>query len=255
MLLNFSERGSGDPVILLHGMFGSLSNLGNLARHLSSDFRVISVDLRNHGESPHHQIMDLSSMATDVFVLMDYLRLDRASLVGHSLGGKVAMQAAMDEPHRIAKVVVADISPVAYAPRQDAALDGLTALHQADIENRPRADEILATYVREPQVRGFLLKNLCRSNKGRYKLRLNMASILQNYGTSLVAAPAGRPYEGQILFIKGELSAYIQTKHGPIIDRMFPNNQRETIDEVGHWLHAEKPQEFNALVAEFLQSH
>lgn len=255
MLINFSEQGSGDPVILLHGMFGSLSNLGNLARHLSSDFRVISVDLRNHGESPHHQVMDLPSMAADIVALMDALDMDTAALVGHSLGGKVAMQAAMDEPHRVANVVVADISPVTYAPRQDAALDGLTALHQADIQDRREADEIMARYVSEPQVRAFLLKNLSRSDDGHYKLRLNMASILQNYGTSLVAAPAGQPYKGQALFIKGELSAYIQTKHGVTIERMFPNNRRATIEGVGHWLHAEKPQEFNALVAEFLQSH
>ena len=255
MHLNYIEQGSGESVILLHGMFGSLSNLANLARHLSAKCRVISVDLRNHGESPHYKAMDLPSMAADIIALMDELDMDTAALVGHSLGGKVAMQAAMDASHRIAKIVVADISPVTYAPRQDAALDGLTALHQADIENRHQADEILATYVSEPQVRAFLLKNLSRLDDGHYKLKLNMASILQNYATSLVAAPAGQPYKGQTLFIKGELSAYIQTKHGVTIDRMFPNNRRATIEGVGHWLHAEKPQEFNALVAEFLQRH
>ena len=252
MQLNFSEQGSGHAVILMHGMFGSLSNLGNLARHLATHYRVISVDLRNHGDSPHDPSMDIPSMANDVVELMDELGLSEASLVGHSLGGKIAMQVALNHPERVARLVVADISPVAYKPRQDAALDALIELSSATILGRADADTLMAKHVSDSQTRAFLLKNLSRNFEGNYLLKLNMQAIVANYGSTLVAAPEGLPYQGPSLFLKGETSAYIQTKHQPIIDQLFPNSAIRIIAGVGHWLHAEKPDEFNANIAEFI---
>ena len=254
MQLNFSEQGNGHAVILMHGMFGSLSNLGNLARHLATHCRVISVDLRNHGDSPHESIMDIPSMANDVVELMDDLALSEASLVGHSLGGKVAMQVALNYPERVTKLVVADISPIAYSPRQDAALDALTQLSLANVLNRAEADALVAVHVPHAQTRAFLLKNLVRNTQGSYQLKLNMSAVEANYGTTLVAAPQGLPYQGPSLFLKGENSAYIQTKHQPIISQLFPNSEILIIGGVGHWLHAEKPDEFNANVSEFINS-
>ena len=128
MKLNYQEQGNGYPVILIHGMFGSLSNLGNLARCLSNQFRVISVDLRNHGDSPHDSVFDMATMAEDILYLMDILSLPTAFIVGHSLGGKVGMQLALSHSDRVNKLVVADISPVTYQPRNDQALNGLIAL-------------------------------------------------------------------------------------------------------------------------------
>ena len=250
MKLNYQEKGNGYPVILIHGMFGSLSNLGNLARCLSNQFRVISVDLRNHGDSPHDSVFDMATMAEDILYLMDILSLPTAFIVGHSLGGKVGMQLALSHSDRVTKLVVADISPITYQPRNDPALNGLIALSEASIQNRNQAEELLADFISDSQTRAFLLKNLKR-NDDRFVLKLNMNAVIENYGTALVAAPSGDRFDNPCLFIKGETSAYIQEKHRPIIKDMFPNSQVNVISGAGHWLHAEKPKLFNNQVMEF----
>ena len=250
MKLNYQEQGNGYPVILIHGMFGSLSNLGNLARCLSNQFRVISVDLRNHGDSPHDSVFDMATMAEDILCLMDILSLPTAFIVGHSLGGKVGMQLALSHSDRVTKLVVADISPVTYQPRNDPALNGLIALSEASIQNRNQAEELLADFISDSQTRAFLLKNLKR-NDDRFVLRLNINAVIENYGTALVAAPSGDRFDNPCLFIKGETSAYIQEKHRSIITDMFPNSQVNVISGAGHWLHAEKPKLFNNQVMEF----
>ena len=250
MKLNYQEKGNGYPVILIHGMFGSLSNLGNLARCLSNQFRVISVDLRNHGDSPHDSVFDMATMAEDILYLMDILSLPTAFIVGHSLGGKVGMQLALSHSDRVTKLVVADISPVTYQPRNDPALNGLIALSKASIQNRNQAEELLADFISDSQTCAFLLKNLKR-NDDRFVLKLNMNAVIENYGTALVAAPSGDRFDNPCLFIKGETSAYIQEKHRSIITDMFPNSQVNVISGAGHWLHAEKPKLFNNQVMEF----
>tara|TARA_Y100000385_G_scaffold287755_1_gene352678 strand:- start:3471 stop:4235 length:765 start_codon:yes stop_codon:yes gene_type:complete len=252
--LNYQEQGNGYPVILIHGMFGSLSNLGNLARCLSNQFRVISVDLRNHGDSPHDSVFDMATMAEDILYLMDILSLPTAFIVGHSLGGKVGMQLALSHADRVNKLVVADISPVTYQPRNDPALNGLIALSEASIQNRNQAEELLADFISDSQTRAFLLKNLKR-NDDRFVLRLNINAVIENYGTALVAAPSGDRFDNPCLFIKGETSAYIQEKHRPIIKDMFPNSQVNVISGAGHWLHAEKPKLFNNQVMEFFTTN
>ena len=209
MKLNYQEKGNGYPVILIHGMFGSLSNLGNLARCLSNQFRVISVDLRNHGDSPHDSVFDMATMAEDILYLMDILSLPTAFIVGHSLGGKVGMQLALSHSDRVTKLVVADISPITYQPRNDPALNGLIALSEASIQNRNQAEELLADFISDSQTRAFLLKNLKR-NDDRFVLKLNMNAVIENYGTALVAAPSGDRFDNPCLFIKGETSAYIK---------------------------------------------
>lgn len=254
MKLNYIEQGSGPVIILIHGMFGSLSNLGMLARSLVDQCRVISVDLRNHGDSPHAQQMNLASMAGDIIELMDNLNISSASLIGHSLGGKIAMQVALNSPFRVQSLVVADIAPVTYSGGQDQALAALAALSQLRIDSRSAADQVMSEYIEEAPTRAFLLKNLARDDQGNLSLKLNMASIVDNYATALVAAPSGDSYVGPTLFLKGGDSAYIQDKHRPIIEKMFPRVQLQVVANAGHWLHAEQPQIFNNLVAEFLEN-
>jgi esterase len=254
MKLNYIEQGSGPVIILIHGMFGSLSNLGMLARSLVDQCRVISVDLRNHGDSPHAQQMNLASMAGDIIELMDDLNISSASLIGHSLGGKIAMQVALNSPFRVQSLVVADIAPVTYSGGQDQALAALAALSQLRIDSRSAADQVMSEYIEEAPTRAFLLKNLARDDQGNLSLKLNMASIVDNYATALVAAPSGDSYTGPTLFLKGGDSAYIQDKHRPIIEKMFPRVQLQVVANAGHWLHAEQPQIFNNLVAEFLEN-
>lgn len=251
MKLNYIEQGSGPVIILIHGMFGSLSNLGMLARSLVSQCRVISVDLRNHGDSPHAQQMDLASMAGDIIELMDELNIPSANLIGHSLGGKIAMQVALNNPVRVKSLVVIDIAPVAYSGGQDQALAALVALSQLAVDSRSAADQVISEYIAEAPTRAFLLKNLARDAQGNLSLKLNMASIVDNYATALIAAPTGDSYAGPTLFLKGENSAYIQDKHRPIIDKMFPKVELQVVANTGHWLHAEQPGLINSLIAAF----
>ncbi|MCB1668381.1 MAG: alpha/beta fold hydrolase [Porticoccaceae bacterium] len=244
-------------VVLLHGLFGSLTNLASLGRALSENYRVILADLRNHGDSPHSDDMSYPLMAQDIEQLLNSLNIQRAHFVGHSMGGKVAMQVALNHANRVNKLVVADIAPVTYrATTNLGALEGLCALQHADIHTRKDADNLLAAHISEPGIRAFLLKNLIRNDKGQFQLKLNMSSIAANYAKTLNLAPEpspqGQPFIGPTLFIKGSDSAYIQEKHRETINRLFPNAQLKIIQGTGHWLHAEKPEIFNRLVQQFL---
>ncbi|MDE0841897.1 MAG: alpha/beta fold hydrolase [Cellvibrionales bacterium] len=252
MKLNYSRRGEGSSVVLMHGMFGSQGNLGTVARALSENFNTLSLDLRNHGGSPHDPMMSLETMAEDLIETLDSLAIDRVALLGHSLGGKVAMQAALTYPERIAKLVVADIAPVSYTQSHNPILDALRVLDESVIRGRKQADDILARYEGDAGVRGFLLQNLLRVDGGEYRLRLNVAAISTHYFHGLMAAPEGQPYKQPVLFIKGQMSAYIQDKHRENMRRMFPASTVEVIDGAGHWLHSEKPSEFNQMATDFM---
>lgn len=251
MKLNFSSQGQGPAVILLHGLFGSSSNLANVANTLRDDFNVYQVDLRNHGLSPHNNRMDYPSMATDMIELMDNQGIEHAHFLGHSMGGKVAMQVALNYPERVNKLIVADIAPVTYPRHHTPVLDGLLALENSTLLSRQQADEILAEYVLDSQVRGFLLKNLIKKQTGDYGLRLNLQSIIDNYQT-LSQAPTGTPFRGPTLFLKGMDSAYIQNKHRTEVLHFFPNAKMQVISGAGHWLHSDKADTFNRLVRQFL---
>lgn len=237
----------------MHGMFGSLSNLGVIGRALTDSYKVIAVDLRNHGESPHSMEMGYPCMANDIIKLMDDLAIRKATLLGHSMGGKIAMQVALNHPNRVNKLIVADIAPVTYKPdRHGGVLEGLQALSETRPASRKQADQLLSTYVEENSVRAFLLKNLVKEEDGRFSLRLYMEGIISNYYDTLTLAPTGKPFSGPTLFIKGADSAYIQDKHRDEVLRLFPKVQLKVIANTGHWLHAEKPDTFNKIVLDFL---
>ncbi len=238
--------------MLLHGIFGSCDNLGVISRALVDHYETHSLDLRNHGNSPHCEKMDYPLMAKDVVALMDKLKIEQTHLLGHSMGGKVAMQLALNYPQRVNKLIVSDISPVGYQARHDNVLEGLFAIDLKAVSSIRDADNQLAKWVEEPAVRGFLLKNLKRDEQKNYYWRLNLEAIKSNYAP-LAAGVEGTPFNGPTLFVKGENSAYIQEKHHDKIQHLFPNSRVEVIAGAGHWLHADKPQEFNQLVLSFLQ--
>lgn len=257
--LHHKISGEGQALILLHGLFGSQDNLGVIARGLEDNWQVHGLDLRNHGKSPHVDTMTYPEMARDVLDYMDARGLDKAWVLGHSMGGKVAMQMALDAPERIAGIIVADIAPVTYKPRHDHVLEGLKAVDTDALKSRQDADKALAAHLDEAGVRQFLLKNLVPvpteeqdASGARYRWRLNLPVIDRSYA-ALSAAPEGEgPYEGPVLFIKGADSAYIQTKHRDTIAGLFPNADLRIIEGTGHWLHAEKPDTFVALCRRFL---
>lgn len=258
--LNHRITGEGSPLILLHGVFGSLENLGGIARKLQGEWQIHALDQRNHGSSPHTDTMDYPSMASDVVAYMDEQGIDKASLLGHSMGGKVAMQVALQAPERVEKLIVADISPVAYKPGHDAILDGLKQIDLTNVRSRGDADKLMAEFVEMAATRQFLLMNLERIPKQEqvesgpvYRWRLNLKAIEACYANLASAPEAEAPYEGPVLFLKGADSAYIQEKHREEIRRLFPHAQLSIIEGTGHWLHAEKTDTFVALCRRFLE--
>lgn len=259
--LNHRITGDGPALLLLHGLFGSLENLGGISQRLQDRWQIHSLDQRNHGKSPHVDRMDYPSMAEDIIDYLDQQGLDKALILGHSMGGKVAMQTALSYPDRVQGMIVADIAPVTYRPRHDAILEGLKSLDLSQVRSRKDADEALQDQVDTPEIRSFLLKNLVRipeqeqdSTGTLFRWRLNLPVIEQCYA-QLAAEPVfSAPYEGPVLFIKGEVSAYIQQKHQKAIQARFPNARMAVIEGAGHWLHAEKADEFAALCRDFLGS-
>lgn len=258
--LNYRITGEGEPLILLHGLFGSLENLGGISRRLQDEWQIHALDQRNHGGSPHTDTMDYPAMAADVIAYMDARGIDKAGIIGHSMGGKVAMQIALQAPERVSKLIIADISPVAYKPKHDAILESLKNLNLDGVRSRKDADEQMAQWVDTLATRQFLLKNLERvprneqvSDGPMFRWRLNLPVIDACYA-NLAGAPAGEgPFAGPVLFLKGADSAYIQEKHRAEIQRLFPAADVRVIQGAGHWLHAEKADLFASLSRRFLK--
>lgn len=251
MILNSRVQGNGESVILIHGLFGSLINLSMLSKSLSEYFTVHIIDVRNHGDSPHNEHMDYNTMANDVIRYMDNLGIKSTHLVGHSMGGKISMQIAMNFPDRVNRLVVADIAPVTYENRHNIILKGLLAIDPKKIKSRKEADQILSTYVNEPEVRSFLLKNLEKTSFETYKWRINLKGIHCNH-SNISLGPTGSPFHGSTLFVKGGESNYIEAKHSNAMSRLFPNAQLKIMEGTGHWLHAQKPALFKRVVMSFL---
>ena len=239
-------------VVLLHGLFGMSDNLGQLAKALEDDYCVHRLDLRNHGRSGRSDSMALAEMAGDVHHYLRQNQIAEAVLVGHSLGGKVAMQLALQQTEGVIGFVVADIAPVQYQPHHDGVLKGLNSLDLPSIASRAEADQVLSRHVHEPGVRQFLLKNLYRNEQRQFDLRMNLPVITSHY-RQVLEAPAGQPCQWPTLFIKGENSDYITAEHTNTIEALFPKLQFKMISGAGHWLHAEKPEIFNRLVRQFLE--
>ncbi len=258
-LLHFLDQGQGQPLVVLHGLFGTLDNWQTLARRWATEagLRVVSVDLRNHGRSFHAPGVSYELMAADVLALLDHLALGPdLTLLGHSMGGKVAMRLALDHPARLARLVVLDIAPRASdMHHQDAVVAGLLAVNLATLQTRTEAAAALARYIPQAGVRQFLLKNLYRDAHNRFAWRINLpalAAALPAIGASVAAAA---PFLKPTLFIRGGTSDYVSADdklHG--IPALFPNSQVATVLDAGHWVHAEKPDEVFGLVRNFALS-
>lgn len=252
MDLFYRVRGEGKSLVLIHGLFGSADNLGGIARLFEAEYKVISVDLRNHGRSPHAPEMGYAAMADDVRRVLDKEGVERAHVFGHSMGGKTAMQLALDTPERIDRLVVGDIAPVRYGPHHSQILKGMRAAADAAPEGRKGAAEILKAFEDEPAVLSFLLTNWRRADDGTWGWRLNFDAIERDYD-AIAAANTGGPYTGDVLFLRGELSNYVLAEHRDEILHLFPKAQVRTIGGTGHWLHAEKPDMVARAIVRFLE--
>ena len=233
-------------MVLLHGLFGSARNLTVLARALAGSHRVLSMDLRNHGDSAHDPAMAYPALAADVLETLAAHGVPRAAIVGHSMGGKVAMHLALGAPERVSRLVVADIAPVAYPSHFGAFARAMLAVPSS--ATRAEADAQLAPDVPDPAVRGFLLHNFRPGLGWRIGLA-NIAATLPQIETWPV--DAGH-FDGPVLFVTGARSAYVMPEYRPAILRLFPATRFVAIKDAGHWLHAEQPAAFNATVMQFL---
>jgi pimeloyl-ACP methyl ester carboxylesterase len=253
MKLSFAGYGEGPPLLILHGLFGSGRNWTAIARALAERWRVLAVDLRNHGASPWDAVMDYRTMAGDVLQLIETEGLDPPVVLGHSMGGKTAMAAALSAPGSVRALIVADIAPVAYARSHEAYVDVMRGIDLATITRRAEADAALRGAVPEEGVRGFLLQNLLFED-GKARWRLNLDAIADNMGAlvDFPWSPGAVHYGGPTLFVAGAASPYVAPSHHDAIRGFFPMADIEVIAGAGHWVHAEKSAEFLKVVDEFL---
>lgn len=252
MQLHYQTLGQGQPLVLLHGLFGSGDNWGTVAQHFSQYYQVISVDLRNHGRSPHSTSQSYANMADDLLELCDMLSLQRIHLLGHSLGGKVAMQFAAHHPNRVEKLIVVDMAMRAYADAHTHLIDAMMAVDLNTLQSRHEVDKILSNTIPQTMVRQFLLMNLIKSDSG-LAWRINLAALKSNYPGLLQAVCENARYEKPCLFIRGEHSDYLQNADTEHIKTSFINAQFTSLP-TGHWVHAEQPQAFIEVAGSFLKS-
>ena len=212
---------------------------------------VYAVDQRNHGRSPHTDDFDYALLAEDIRDFMEAQHMHRAHLLGHSMGGKAAMQFALEYPDRVDRLVVVDMGTRAYPGGHEAIFEALFGLDLEGIASRREADAYLATRIPEAGIRQFLLKNLTRHKSGGYVWKANLPSLYDNYAR-ILAPITGSPYEGPTLFIRGADSRYVQDADLAELQQLFPNSRVATVAGAGHWVHAEQPAVVYQLVRDFL---
>jgi esterase len=253
--LHHEQFGEGPDLVILHGLFGSGNNWRGFAKKLSEDFRISLVDLRNHGKSPHSEEMDYVVMLEDVLVFLEQKTAGSVSILGHSMGGKTAMQLALRHPKKIKNLLVGDIAPVVYE-HGDGHRSYLQALNHIPLNQgltRPEIDALLIRSIPESTIRTFLLTNLeIRSNQASWKI--NLKALEENLSDLMdfPIDPKMLPFEGNCLFIAGSNSNYIQTEHQPILQSWFPKHRLVRLKNCGHWLHVDQPEALMKTLKYFL---
>jgi pimeloyl-ACP methyl ester carboxylesterase len=260
--LFFRKKGEkGEPLIILHGLYGSGDNWMSIARVLSDSFQVYLVDQRNHGRSPHAEDMSYEALANDLYEFVEKQRLDKVNIIGHSMGGKTAMWFAAKHPDKVKKLIVVDVAPGTYdstSPNVEThkkIISALKSINPSEAENRKELDEEFSKHIPNLQLRMFLLKNIERQDDGSYRWRLNINNIEKNIGNIMGGLPdTNITVNVPTLFFKGGQSDYITEKDLPVIKRIFPDSGVITIQNAGHWLHARQPELFTQKTLEFLKS-
>lgn len=252
MKLYANVIGKGKPLIILHGFLGMGDNWKTLAnQYVELGFEVHLIDQRNHGRSPHSDEFSYHLLQEDLLTYLKHNQLNKIDLIGHSMGGKTAMTFACLHPEYINKLIVVDIAPKYYAPHHQTILEGLTAVKEANFTSRADADKILSKYIEEKSVRQFLLKNLYRTKEG-FDLRINLSALKSNINQIGSALDAEQAFNGSVLFVKGALSSYISETDFNVIYNHFPKATIETIQNSGHWVHAEQHKDFFEKTKSFL---
>jgi esterase len=251
-LAHVRHGASGPPLVILHGLLGSARNWTRIARQLALTHQVLVLDLRNHGASPWAEPMTYDRMALDVCGFLDRQELPAATLIGHSMGGKVAMRMALGHGSRVLGLIAVDIAPVAYRRDFHAYLAAMQGLDLTRVTRRAEADAALAESIDDAGVRGFLLQNLV-STEDKLAWRVPL-TVLADAMPELMGFPQspGERYDGPALFLTGGRSRYVRPEHHEVILRLFPQARFAVIEEAGHWVQAEAPERFLAVVHDFL---
>jgi esterase len=239
------------PIVMLHGLFASKENFHSLARRLETEFSVYTLDLRNHGESPHEPVMSYPLMAGDIAEFIERENLAKPVLFGHSVGGKTAMELALSRPELIGALIVEDIAPRLYEPTVSRELDALRELPLEKIGGRRDAEEWMTGRIGNRAVALFLLKNLVSKKEGGYALRLDIEAIHGSYQKLLDFQVGDRRYDGPALFLKGGASRFIRESDQEPVRTVFPRARFETLAGASHWVHAERLAEVGRLVSDF----
>jgi esterase len=251
-ILHSRVLGEGSPLVILHGFLGMGDNWKTLANKFAENYEVHLVDQRNHGRSFHSDEFSLEILVEDLWDYIEFHKLDTINLLGHSMGGKVAMLFASKYPERIQKLLIADISPRKYPAHHQ---DILTALNAVDFKiqsSREEIEKVLERYIPQHGVRQFLMKNITRVDKDTYKYRFNLQSITEDYHEITIGLPSEVRYDGETLFLRGDTSGYIGIEDEILIHNHFPNTEIVTVKNSGHWLHADNPIDFYSEVVSFL---
>lgn len=253
MELYYREFGQGSPVIILHGLFGFSDNWQTIAKGLSDNHLVITPDLRNHGRSPHAPTHSYPEMADDLREFMEAHWIFNAAVVGHSMGGKVAMQLALSHPDLVQRLVVVDISPAGAEDNHSSIFDALHSMDLSKMSTRKEAETYLAEHIADMGTRQFLLKNVTRDAEGRFTWRMNLPVLWKHYN-DILAPVSGETFDKPALFIRGSRSGYIKDADFPLIKSLFPKAEIATVEDAGHWVHADKPAELLLILKKFLDS-
>lgn len=253
MQLNYLSYGSGDPLIILHGLFGSLDNWHTLSKQFAERYHVFSLDQRNHGRSPHSDEFNYSILVEDLRDFMEQQNIKTANILGHSMGGKAAMQFALSYPDRVSKLIIADIAPKSYPPALQELFETLLSIDLGEFSERKDIDKALADKVKDFSVRQFILKNIYLNDEEKFCWKMNLPILHRNYLEMSGSINLSNSFSKATLFIRGEKSSYIEDSDRELIKSYFPSAQIVTMAKVGHWVHAENPKEFFQIVMEFLK--
>ncbi len=255
MQLNYKKFGeSGQHIIILHGLLGSLDNWQTIAKQLADTYQVYIVDQRNHGRSPHTDDMSYELLAQDMQEFCTQHQIAKTTLIGHSMGGKVAMLLALQKPALVEKLIVVDIAPAFYDGGHESILFAMAEAPLKLAEKREDIDHFLQPRIHNFGVRQFIMKNLTRNDEGHFEWKCNFEALIINYRKLMDFPQVNATFEGNTSFIKGEHSNYINQDNWDTCDRYFPHNKIYEVKEAGHWVHADNPVAFLEALQEILAS-
>lgn len=251
LTLSFNEIGSGTPVIILHGLFGRRRNWQALQKRLAESARIVTADMRNHGDSPWNDSMAYADMADDIAAVIEKLDQGPAIVVGHSMGGKAAMTLALRSPDLVRSLMVIDIAPVIYDHEYQPYINAMRQVPVAELGRRSEADSYMQGLIPDPSIRSFLLQNLGQNDQS-LNWQVNLDAIEKGLADILGFPQShGDPYEGPTKFLRGGKSDFILDSHMPRIESLFPMATLDTVPDAGHWVHAEKPEDVISAIRTF----